>query len=102
LHDELASPVPGYVGPLLKHVTVTNDEERASVRQVLEVSEGHVLQAHERSADQTPARSSTYVASQVFLLAEDDLIRIEPSLKVFELLVNSGLVCLTTTQPLTR
>jgi hypothetical protein len=73
-------PPPGYVGPLLKHVTVTNDEERASVRQVLEVSEGHV------------------VASQVFLLAEDDLIRIEPSLKVFELLVNSGLVCLTTTQ----
>ena len=87
--------------PLLKHIAVLNGEERASVRQVLEVSEGHVLQAHERSADQTPARS-TYVASQVFLLAEDSFIHIELRLKVFEVLINFGLVCLATTVPVTR
>jgi len=71
-------PPPGYVGPLLKHIAVLDEVERASVRQVLEVSEGHV------------------VASQVFLFAEDGFIHIEPSLKVFEVFGGFDFVCLAT------
>lgn len=42
-HDQVASPAPGQIGPLRQHITMTREEERASIRQVLEVSEGHVL-----------------------------------------------------------
>ena len=78
------------------------EEECAAIRQVLEVSERHVLRPRERSAHQMPGRSSTYVASHVFLLSEDDIIDIELRLHLLDVLVNLDLVRLTTTESLMR
>ena len=44
----------------------------------------------------TPARSSTYVASQVFLLAKDDVVYIELGLEFFEVLFGLVFIRLST------